>query len=258
VNKRSLLCLILSTVYSRMKHLSSQVCCFSRTHAFARNLSTHASAGIVCLCLISTLLVACGGSSGSSAVSDSQATAPVDSNPTQPPQDSSPPDSQLPDTGNNASYNLGSTPQAVVDQCMSDSDKEMLTQVNNTRSQTRNCGTVNYPATAALSWNCTLENVAYEHSRDMGDHNFFSHTGSDGLSVGDRVKSAGYDWSAVGENIAAGQPTIDAVMKAWLDSPGHCANIMFSSYSEIGAASYAVSGSDYPIYWTQVFARPRM
>ena len=80
---------------------------------------------------------------------------------------------------------------------------------------------------------------------------------SDGLSVGDRVKSAGYDWSAVDENIAAGQQTIDAVMKVWLNSPGHCANIMSPSFTEIGEANYAVSRSDYPIYWTQVFARPR-
>ena len=131
---------------------------------------------------------------------------------------------------------------------MSDNDKEMLTQVNNARSQARSCGTVDYKATAALSWNCTLENVAYKHSRDMGKRNVFSHTESDGLSVGDRVKNAGYDWSAVGENIAAGQNTIDAVMNVWLKSPGHCANIMSPSYTEIGAASYIVSGSDYPIY----------
>jgi len=234
--------------YFRMKHLSPQVCCVSRASAFARKLLS--------LCVISAFLVACGGgSSGSGAVSDSQITAPVDSNPTQPPPDSTPPAPQPPDTG---SYNLGSTSQAVIDQCMSDNDKEMLTQVNNARSQARTCGTVNYKATAALSWNCTLETVADEHSRDMGDVNFFSHTGSDGLSVGDRVTNAGYNWSAVGENIAAGQPTIDVVMKAWLDSPGHCANIMSASYMEIGAASYAVSGSDYPIYWTQDFARPRM
>jgi len=97
---------------------------------------------------------------------------------------------------------------------MSADDKEMLTQVNNARSQARDCGMVNYTATTALSWNCTLEAVAVEHSRDMGDNNFFSHMGSDGLSVGDRVTNAGYDWSAVGENIAAGQPTIDAVMAA--------------------------------------------
>jgi uncharacterized protein YkwD len=244
-----------------MKTLSSQVCCLFRVSAFARNLLTHASAGIVCLCFLSAFLVACGGgSSGSGAVSGSQVTtAPVDTNPMQPPPDSTPSDPQPPDTGgNNASYDLGTTSQAVIDQCMSANDKEMLTQVNNARSQARNCGTVNYKATAALSWNCTLEAVADAHSRDMGDHNFFSHTGSDGLSVGNRVTNAGYDWSAVGENIAAGQPTIDVVMNAWLDSPGHCANIMSPSYSEFGATSYAVSGSDYPIYWTQVFAKPRM
>jgi uncharacterized protein YkwD len=141
---------------------------------------------------------------------------------------------------------------------MSDADKEMLTRVNNARAQARTCGTVNQPAAASLSWHCTLENVAFAHSRDMGDHNFFSHTGSDGLASGDRVTNAGYDWSAVGENIAAGQPSLDAVITAWLDSPGHCANIMRASYTEFGAASYTVDGSDFPIYWTQVFARPRM
>ena len=139
---------------------------------------------------------------------------------------------------------------------MSDTDKDMLTHVNNARSQARNCGSVNYPASAALSWHCTLEDVAYEHSRDMGDYNFFSHTGSDGLAPGDRVRNAGYDWSAAGENIAAGQQSIDTVMTAWLDSPGHCVNIMHSSYTEFGAARYTVDGSDFPIYWTQIFARP--
>jgi uncharacterized protein YkwD len=250
------ICLIRSVAYTTIIARSFQVCCVSSSFVFIRNLLTHVSAGIACLCLASVFLVACGGgSSGSGAVSDSQATAPVDSKPTQPPPDSSPSDPQLPDTG---SYNLGSTPQTVIDQCMSDNDKEMLTQVNNARSQARDCGTVSYAATAALSWNCTLEAVAYEHSRDMGDNNFFSHTGSDGLSVGDRVTNAGYDWAAAGENIAAGQPTIDAVMTAWLDSPEHCANIMSLLYAELGAASYTVSGSDYPIYWTQDFAKPRM
>jgi uncharacterized protein YkwD len=200
-------------------------------------------------------LVACGSSSGSGSVSDSQATSQNDSNLTQAP---STPDTPEPQTGDSASYNLGSTPQAVIDQCMSEADKEMLAQMNNVRSQARNCGGENYPATAALNWHCTLEDVAYEHSRDMGDHNFFSHTGSDGLQSADRVTNAGYDWSTVGENIAAGQQTIDAVMTAWLDSPGHCANIMHSLYTEFGAASYTVDGSDFPVYWTQVFATPRI
>lgn len=203
---------------------------------------------IACIGLLTAQLIACGGSSDSVVLSGSQV---VDTAQTQLTPSTPPPD-------DNTSYRLGNTSQNVIDQCMSDNDKQMLTQVNIARSQPRVCGSVNYPTTAALNWHCTLEDVAYAHSRDMGDYNFFNHTGSDGLTVGDRVRNAGYDWSAVGENIAAGQQTIDIVIAAWLNSPGHCANIMGSAYTEFGAASYSVVGSDYPIYWTQVFARPRL
>ena len=209
---------------------------------------------ILLLSASTVLLAACGGSSGSDVLPVSQTTDTTQAEPLP----SSPPPPPPPESGSDASYNLGNTSQSVIDQCMSEYDKQMLTQVNTARSQSRNCGSEHYPATAPLSWQCTLEDVAYEHSRDMGDHNFFSHTGSDGLTVGDRVRNAGYDWSTVGENIAAGQPTIDAVMSAWLDSPGHCANIMRTVYTELGMASYSADGSDYRIYWTQVFARPRL
>jgi uncharacterized protein YkwD len=152
---------------------------------------------------------------------------------------------------------LGNTSQAVVDECMSDIDQAMLTQLNIARSQGRMCGNENYPVANPVSWSCALESVALEHSRDMGDINFFSHTGSNGLEVSHRVTNAGYVWNAVGENIAAGQRTLAAVMDGWLDSPGHCSNIMSPAYTEFGAGVYFVDGSIYPLYWTQVFARPR-
>ncbi len=258
MNKLSGFYLTNFTASSRMKVFSSKFSYLLKASVFERRLSIQAPLALVCLCFLSTLLVACGGSSGSGAVSDSQITTQDGGNVTQAPPAPSMPATPDPQTGDNASYNLGSTTQAVIDQCMSDADKDMLTHVNGARSQARACGSDNYPATAALSWHCTLENVAQEHNRDMGDHNFFSHSGSDGLGPADRVRNAGYDWSAVGENIAAGQQTIDAVMQAWLDSPGHCANIMRASYTEFGAASYTVNGSDFPIYWTQLFARPRI
>lgn len=232
--------------------------CLSVAFLFAGHRAIPGALTAACLCFLSALLVACGGSSSSGAVSAGQEVTQNNDNVMQTPPSPSEPDAPAPETGNNATYSLGNTPQTVIDQCMSEADKEMLTQVNDARTQTRDCGGVTYPATAPLSWQCTLEDVAYGHSRDMGDHNFFSHTGSDGLGSADRMTNAGYGWFSVGENIAAGQQTIGDVMAAWLASPGHCENIMHSSYTELGAAGYVVNGSDFPIYWTQVFARPRV
>ncbi len=141
--------------------------------------------------------------------------------------------------------------------CMSETDRDMLDQINLARSSARQCGTELFPAAPPLAWNCTLARVALDHSRDMGDRNFFSHTGSDGLSPSQRLTNAGYLWRATGENIAAGPDTVREVMEGWLSSPGHCANIMKSVYTEVGVARYRNDRSDYRIYWTQEFATPR-
>lgn len=142
---------------------------------------------------------------------------------------------------------------------LSAEEQSMLNAVNAARAQARLCGSTSYPATAALAWSCELEATATGHSMDMANNNFFSHTGSDGSSVGTRATRAGYTWSAVGENIAAGVPlsSVSAVVEAWLTSPGHCANIMRSTYTEFGAAKFSNSSSTYNAYWTQVFGRPR-
>ncbi len=161
-----------------------------------------------------------------------------------------------PSEGGTGAPPAGSPPPATHD-CMSDIDREMLDQINQARSASRQCGTQQFPAAPALRWSCTLAEVALDHSRDMGDHNFFSHTGSDGLSPSQRVTNGGYLWRATGENIAAGPDTVSEVMAGWLSSPGHCANIMSDNYTEVGAARYRNDGSDYRIYWTQEFATPR-
>lgn len=150
------------------------------------------------------------------------------------------------------------TPTPGGSSCTMDSTRQaMLQLVNQARANSRQCGGQSYPAVPALAWSCKLEAVALSHAQDMGSHNFFSHTGSNGLNVGQRVSNAGYSWSAVGENIAAGQPTAEAVVQGWLNSPGHCSNIMSGNFTEMGQARYDVSGSDYPVYWTQVLAKPR-
>ncbi|WP_416397034.1 CAP domain-containing protein [Allohahella sp. A8] len=155
--------------------------------------------------------------------------------------------------------NVGSTSQATIDSCMSDTDLEMLDAVNRARAVTRSCGSTNYNAVPALSWNCQLDTAANRHARDMVNHDFFSHTGSDGSSMGGRISAAGYNWSAAAENIAAGQSSVTAVMNGWLASDGHCRNIMSSSTTQLGVAlAIADPGTTaYGRYWVQNFARPQ-
>ena len=133
-------------------------------------------------------------------------------------------------------------------------DQAMLDLVNQARAQARDCGTVSFTAAEPLSWNCQLMEAAKIHSIDMADNDFFSHSGSDGLQVNDRVTETGYDWRAVGENIAAGYPNEAAAVAALLDSPGHCENIMNPAYKEFGSAAEFTNRRVFPSYWTQVFA----
>lgn len=121
--------------------------------------------------------------------------------------------------------------------------------VDEARSEARTCGSTRFEAATPLATDLRLQTAAQVHSGDMHANGFMNHVGSDGSDVGERVTRQGYTWSSVGENIAAGFGTPEAVMAAWLSSPGHCANVMRSSYAHLGVGR---SGS----FWTQVFARP--
>jgi uncharacterized protein YkwD len=90
----------------------------------------------------------------------------------------------------------------------------------------------------------------------MAEHGFFSHTGSDGSKVSERLSRSGYDWMAVGENLAYGSVghfTAETVVRGWLESPPHCTVIMTPDFTEMGIVKLT-DGYD---FWVQVFARPR-
>jgi uncharacterized protein YkwD len=153
---------------------------------------------------------------------------------------------------------LGFSSFLMAGECeMDETDQSLLTRVNEARSQPRQCGDEDFKAVNPLSWNCKLEEAARTHSEDMAELEFFSHTGPDGAEIGERVTNRHYRWSAVGENIAAGQKSVDEVVDGWLSSPGHCANIMSAKFTEMGAARIEAPGSQYSPLWTQVLARPR-
>jgi len=135
--------------------------------------------------------------------------------------------------------------------------QKMLAAINAVRAQGQTCGTTSYPAVPALTWNTKLETAAYLHSKDMAERNYFAHDTPEGVSPWDRMKAQGYSsFSAAGENIAAGQPTLEAVIKGWVNSPGHCQNLMSASFTEVGMGRFDKAGSTYGVYWTQDFGKP--
>ncbi len=105
-----------------------------------------------------------------------------------------------------------------------------------------------------------LSEAAQTHSENMASDDFFSHTGADGSLPWDRIEKTGYQWSAAGENIAAGYQTPEAVVEAWMNSPGHRANILNENFAEAGVG-YELFPNDtgnvnYFHYWTLNFATP--
>ena len=148
------------------------------------------------------------------------------------------------------------TAQAVTATQLAQFRAELLTAVNSARKVARTCGTTSYPAVPPLTVNTQLNTAAQGHAANMAAKNFFSHTGLDGKSPFDRMTAAGYKYSYAGENIAAGNATVAATMTQWLNSPGHCANIMSKNFTQIGFGYDNSSTSTYKHYWVQNFGKP--
>ncbi|MBQ7646710.1 MAG: SafA/ExsA family spore coat assembly protein [Clostridia bacterium] len=101
---------------------------------------------------------------------------------------------------------------------------------------------------APLTENWELSRVARYKSQDMADRHYFSHTSPTYGSPFEMMKAFGIKYRTAGENIAYGQRTPAEVVTAWMNSPGHRANILNSSFKQIGVG-YVASGR----YWTQMF-----
>ncbi len=129
---------------------------------------------------------------------------------------------------------------------------EFLAAVNQARSTRQICGITPYGPAPPVSWSDNLAMAAYLHCEDMVLNDFFSHTGADGSTPGQRISRQGYPWRTYGENIAVGCPTVSSVIQGWLESEGHCLNLMDPDFTEIGAG-YAIGpfgGNPAARYWT--------
>ena len=90
--------------------------------------------------------------------------------------------------------------------------------------------------------------------REMIDKNYFSHTSPTYGSPFKMMESFGLRFSAAAENIAYGQRTAQEVMNSWMNSPGHRANILSKSYTQIGVG--VAKKSNGTLYFTQMFLKP--
>ena len=102
---------------------------------------------------------------------------------------------------------------------------------------------------AALVEDGALSEAAAVRAREIARS--FSHTRPSGASFSSALSESGVSYLRAGENIASGQKSASEVVNAWMNSPGHRANILNSSYSRIGSASVNIDGT---LYWVQIFA----
>ena len=90
---------------------------------------------------------------------------------------------------------------------------------------------------AALRYDATLDAAAEAKLKDMFDRQYFAHESPTGEGPADVIGKAGYDYVTVGENLALGNFADDReLVQAWMDSPGHRANILDAKFTEIGVA----------------------
>lgn len=122
---------------------------------------------------------------------------------------------------------------------VTDFEGEVIRLVNEIR-QSNGLGT--------LKSNWQLSRVARYKSQDMHDKKYFSHQSPTYGSPFEMMKSFNISYRTAGENIAKGYTTPQAVVDGWMNSPGHRANILNASFTEIGVG-YVADGH----YWTQMF-----
>lgn len=133
-------------------------------------------------------------------------------------------------------------------------EQAVIDLVNLERAAGANCGGRQFAPAGPVELDVDLRDSARGHSQDMAEQNYFSHDSLDGRDFMDRIQATGYTGQGPwGENIAAGQTSAQEVVDGWMDSPGHCENIMTAEFGVIGVGLFMDDSAEYRVYWTQNF-----
>jgi len=101
-----------------------------------------------------------------------------------------------------------------------------------------------------LSPAASLMEAVQRQARAMAESGRLSHTAPDGSTFVGRVQAAGYSgWTALGEVVAGGPASPEAVVEGWLASPEHRARLLDPAYREMGAGYYYLSDTIYGHWW---------
>ena len=93
------------------------------------------------------------------------------------------------------------------------------------------------------------------HAQDLAGRNELAHAGRDGSHGSDRLRRVGYAWRRWAENLGAGRrASLDDMLRLWLASPGHCANLMQAELLHAGLA--CVVNADQRVFWVLELAAP--
>ena len=130
--------------------------------------------------------------------------------------------------------------------------QRVLDLVNDADAMADRCGRRHFPPVASLTVSEPLGRAAQRHAEDMARHGYFDHRAPDGSTPGDRVRRAGYTRASTGENIAFGPESAEEVVRGWLESTGHCENILDARFEQIGIGLAEGSRRGH-IYWVQNF-----
>jgi len=126
-------------------------------------------------------------------------------------------------------------PAAEWDPMWAQFEEEVLLLTNEARAMGATCGDKgSFGPAGPLVMNGQLRCSARLHSQDMGEAGYFAHDSQNGDDPFDRMSAAGYSGRLMGENIAKGQQSPAEVVDGWMNSPGHCTNIMNDGFSDIG------------------------
>jgi uncharacterized protein YkwD len=135
-------------------------------------------------------------------------------------------------------------PARAVLGCVDDRGRDVIRRTNAERTRR---------SLRALEPDARLQEAAQRHASDMARGDFMAHEGSDRSTVSERAARAGYRWTTVAENVAAGYPDPPTVVSGWMTSPGHRANILAADVQHVGIGYAYRTDTTMHHYWVMVF-----